>query len=193
MAFAAFTVGEVDVNSPLNELFFGKMKDNFDDYDDHIHDGNNGDGGAIPTAGIANNAVTSGKIAELVLTSGINTIIRDDIVTSTGSGTLVIIKAIRIHGTGTVTVSFTMEGIGGSNDVSAQIYKNGVAVGTLRTDSSGNKYTPADENIAVARGDRIQIYARQNSATTVEISKLEIKVDQDLFAPAIVFNLPKYD
>lgn len=43
MSFVAYTIGEVDVNSPLHEIFFGKMKDNFDDLDsratNHTHDG----------------------------------------------------------------------------------------------------------------------------------------------------------
>ena len=58
MSFIAFTTAEVDADSPLNETFFTKMKDNFDALDgqqitngnDHNHSG--GDGATIGTDGV---------------------------------------------------------------------------------------------------------------------------------------------
>ena len=58
MSFVAFTTAEVDADSPLNETFFTKMKDNFDALDGQqvtngdAHNHSGGDGGTIGTDGV---------------------------------------------------------------------------------------------------------------------------------------------
>lgn len=70
-----------------------------------------------------------------------------------------VLEAKMLYG-GVITVNFALlvNQEGGNNETYARIYKNGVAVGTARTKSSGTSeiYT---ENITVSPNDLVQIYA----------------------------------
>lgn len=81
MSFVAFTLGEVDADSPLTETFFTKMKDNFDALDavdvtnGDLHDHSGGDGADISKASLKDAA---GEISELISNSSteeINTVL----------------------------------------------------------------------------------------------------------------------
>lgn len=83
------------------------------------------------------------------------------------------VKDCKINFKGTIRVSFNMMSRfgGGTNTAYAQIYKNGVAVGTLRiftpTDNTENiNYT---EDISVNAGDNIQIYAKASANNYTKI------------------------
>lgn len=73
MAFVAFTTAEVDADSPLNETFFTKMKDNFDVLngadvtggDAHNHSG--GDGATIGTDGVNQNSIKTATSSQSIV------------------------------------------------------------------------------------------------------------------------------
>lgn len=73
------------------------------------------------------------------------------------------LKEISVVRSGTLTVAFDLQGTGASI-ARGQIFKNGVAVGTERSTSTPSVYTTWSENISVAAGDLIQIYAKTTGA-----------------------------
>lgn len=77
----------------------------------------------------------------------------ESLVISYNIGTLAKVKEACVGAGGTITVYFTANS---DSSGSARIYKNGVAVGTNRTFTTSVNYT---ENITVAAGDLVQIYA----------------------------------
>lgn len=63
--------------------------------------------------------------------------------------------------TGTIRIKFDIRDNAGNGTVYAKIYKNGVAVGSERSDGSGS-YQTFSEDIAVVSGDLIQVYCRDD-------------------------------
>lgn len=84
----------------------------------------------------------------------------DSQVTEGTGGTPVKKKEIKVNYSGTYRVRFDIKGADAGN-VSGRIYKNGVAVGTLRTVSS-TTYVTYTEDIAFSANDLVQIYAYSN-------------------------------
>ena len=80
---------------------------------------------------------------------------------------------------GIVRVKFSLCSLNSSTAAYGQIYKNGIAVGTLRqiTTTTPTVYT---EDIAVKKGDLIQIYAKSpNTAYTTSISFFQLYTGTD--------------
>lgn len=68
-------------------------------------------------------------------------------------------------GSGTVTVNFSIKRGGSSGTCYGRIYKNGVAVGTERTDASANSFSNYSEDISVSAGDYLEIWCRMSSSS----------------------------
>lgn len=97
-------------------------------------------------------------------------------------------KAIRVARAGTVTVDFELVGAGVGFAAYARIYKNGVAVGTERTTTSTTWVAAADENISVAAGDTIELWAKmQNTSANGGIRNFRVMCDKNL-GEAVVFE-----
>ena len=68
------------------------------------------------------------------------------------------VKEISVANSGTITVSFGLLAGSTSYTSYARVYKNEVAVGTLRSSTNSTTYTFYSENISVSLGDLIQLY-----------------------------------
>lgn len=89
------------------------------------------------------------------------------------------VSEIQVAGTGTVTTSMTVATAAGSSTAYGRIYKNGVAVATVRSVASGS--ATFTENINVYAGDLIQAYGygeNTNTDNIFNISNLKIYVAQ---------------
>lgn len=96
-------------------------------------------------------------------------------------------KEIQVPRGGTVTVYFQVLS-SAANNKGYQIYKNGVAVGTLRTVTTAGTFSYS-ENISVSAGDRIQLYARSltGGGTTTSLA-LEIRTDVAPAAAIVTYD-----
>lgn len=84
-------------------------------------------------------------------------------VTTEPSGTYEHVKTIIVTMPGTIRTVFDMKSVGTySGDAYGKIYKNDSPVGTARTTASST-YQTYTEDLAVAAGDRIQLYAYNNN------------------------------
>jgi len=72
-------------------------------------------------------------------------------------------KSIRVTRSGTVSAKFTFAITSSGDTIYAKLYKNGTATGTERTSTSLSPSTPATENITVAAGDTIELWAHMQS------------------------------
>jgi hypothetical protein len=88
--------------------------------------------------------------------------------------TLTEYRAAIINKSGIVRVSFQIGSDSTSTSTTGQIYKDGVAVGTLRTVSSTTSKRTFTEDIAVTAGDEIQIYAKKTGTSTAIIGYFAI-------------------
>lgn len=96
-------------------------------------------------------------------------------------------KEIQVPRGGTVTVYFQVLS-SAANNKGYQIYKNGVAAGTLRIVTTVGTFDYS-ENIAVSAGDRIQLYARSltGGGTTTSLA-LEIRTDVAPAAAIVTYD-----
>jgi len=102
-----------------------------------------------------------------------------DVRASTTSIDYVQLKELVIPFSGTVNLYFEVGSTGGYTAY-GRIYKNGVAVGTQRTgDTSPDAY---DEDIAVTRGDRLQLYAKIQAGGTASafVQNFRIRANRSL-------------
>jgi hypothetical protein len=90
---------------------------------------------------------------------------------TTSSGTYTKLKETAVYGSGVVTVAFDWK-MGGAGFSFFRIYKNGVAAGTEQC-LSGTSYANYSENISVANGDLIQVYAKRDTPS-IYIKNLNI-------------------
>jgi hypothetical protein len=118
------------------------------------------------------------KIADFIAIASSNTHTSDDADTSTSSTTPVKLKEILYNDSpGTITVSFALQSIGSSaTSVEARIYKNGVVVGTDRSNPNGP--TTYTENLIFATGDLIQIYASAPSGSNSHVTNFRLAYDK---------------
>lgn len=87
-----------------------------------------------------------------------------DVQASTPSTSYVQLKELVVPFSGTVNVYFEVGSTASAYTAYGRIYKNGVAVGTERTgDTTPDSYT---EDIAVTRGDKLQLYAKIQAGGT---------------------------
>ena len=111
------------------------------------------------------------------LSAGDNIIAFWDVQTYTSSTSFTKKREIQINMGGFVRVSFTLRQTGGYTG-SAQIYKNGVAVGTLRT-RTVNSNLEFTEDFAVNVGDKIALYMKSSSSSGEAINdSMAIKANQ---------------
>ena len=130
----------------------------------------NGDSGApnIVAAAITAGAVTPDKLTAPA--AGEYVVFKNEVERSTTSTSAVKLKEVKWGSTGgTLTVKFSISGV--TSNGYAQIYKNGSAVGTSRSNAAG--YVEYSENLTFAEGDLIQVYA-YHTGGTVYIKDLKI-------------------
>jgi len=74
-----------------------------------------------------------------------------------------------------LTVKYTMSSTGGGsyNNCSSQIYKNGVAIGTIHTTNVGGTYT---ETLVFGYGDELEIYGGSYESSSQYISAIQIYI-----------------
>lgn len=82
---------------------------------------------------------------------------------STVATTYTVMVQRRVYATGTVRVIWSLQSGDGTNTVYGRIYKNGTAVGTERSTTSGTAVTYTDD-ISVSSGDVLQLYLRQGGS-----------------------------
>ena len=68
-----------------------------------------------------------------------------------------LVKEFQIFKTGDIRVKFDLK-TSNSNTVNGRIYKNGVAIGTVRSNSTINYVTYSEDFTGIAYGDKIQLY-----------------------------------
>lgn len=111
------------------------------------------------------NSVQTGNFI-IQYSAGTDLIASADTERSDGSGSYTKVKEIRMgaRNLGTVTVKFDLKTSNPVDPANGRIYKNGVAVGTERTNTDG-VYTTFTENITFTNGDLIQLYLNKPSTT----------------------------
>lgn len=98
------------------------------------------------------------------------------------------LKEIEINFDGTVRVKFALRTtvVQGGNSVYARIYKNGVALGTTRSDIDGTLETYS-EDLTFQKDDLIQLYGWiQGGSVVCEVSNFRIYYDEITVAETIV-------
>lgn len=75
----------------------------------------------------------------------------------------VVIRRIQVFATGTIKTRMHLESNSSGKTIYGRVYKNGVAVGTERSDTSS--YHTYDENISVTYGDILELYCKSNDAS----------------------------
>ena len=118
--------------------------------------------GTIANADIADGVIGKDKIADLE--AGDSLVVYSDGQKSVGSTSWTKVKQALIHKDGTVRVKFDMRAFSASWVAYGQIYINGSAVGTQRTEGNGT-YTTYSEDISVTTDDLIQLYLKNNYAS----------------------------
>jgi len=89
------------------------------------------------------------------------------------------VKEIKVNRTGIVRVKFDLLLTNNSYPSAyARIYKNGVAVGTERS-TNQTSYQTYSEDIAVTKGDLIQLYYKMDQPTQTSISVQNFRVYYD--------------
>ena len=82
-------------------------------------------------------------------------------------------KEIQMGRSGTVSVAFTFS-VSNNYVNQARLYKNGTAVGTLRSHSVVGTPITYTENIKITAGDKLQVYCYTPNAATLYISRLQV-------------------
>src|SRR3990167_1751270 len=93
---------------------------------------------------------------------GDNLVHQDSSVKTTASTILVKVAEFEVSHSGTLTIKFSLKSGGAApdNDVEGRIYRNGVAVGTLRLETSTTYVEYSEDISGWSQGDLCQIYAR---------------------------------
>lgn len=127
--------------------------------------------GSYGSPSASNKYVTEIDPLFTVVASTRTTLYEDASATTTTSTGMVKLKEFPVYRIGTATLSFGLRNTVSASTVAAQIYKNGTAIGTLRTTSSTTVQTFV-ENIAISRGDLVQIYGRRTISGSCEVSQV---------------------
>lgn len=103
----------------------------------------------------------------------------DGVVTTTNSSPTKV-KEIRLGRIGVYRIKFDLDADPGASQVKAQLYKNGVAVGTERTGGEGAGYQTFSEDLNNwTTGDLCQVYAwRVTGGATAYVRNFRIYVDK---------------
>jgi hypothetical protein len=157
MAFVTIAASRTDADSPIDQSLMDDIRTNLDDLDgarvtngdSHDHEG--GDGAKIPQGGLASYA-TGSEIVEIADTE------------RTGGETVYTLKKqIVVARAGTLNIAFQLKvDTGVIGTAYGKIYKNGSPAGTERS-TTLSTYTNYEEDISVAIGDNIELYAKASS------------------------------
>ncbi len=113
-----------------------------------------------------------GTATPLVLTAGDNTLLAETSSDTCGSNSPLQVREMRINNLGgTIRVKFDLASGATGATVYAQIYKNNVAVGTLRSNSSYNSYITYSDDITVNAGDRIELYSYTSNSSAPALTR----------------------
>ena len=82
------------------------------------------------------------------------------------------VKEIMIPRAGTLRISFGMRSHNIGATTKAQIYRNGVAVGTEQTTTAATEQTKTEDIAGWSAGDKLQLYADDNGDTAVYLANL---------------------
>lgn len=94
--------------------------------------------------------------------------------TATISGSFVKVKEVAIHVEGRVRVTFDVAQTGAAGD--GQVFINGVAVGAVHVNNGTVPSVSASDDVSVAVGDLVQVYARRTSGSgDITIKNMQIK------------------
>lgn len=182
MAYTVIPNTSIDSDSPLDTVLFTYLRDN-DDYlksrlvtgTGHTHNqaGTDEGGPVVP----ADNTVTQAKLANYA--AGNTLLISSDAIKSVSNpGSWTKAKEIKINRGGTLRISFDMRDSQGANPANGQVFRNGVAVGTLRSTNSSVFVTYSEDVSGWAASDLCQIYVQSTGgAETVDIQNFRIYAD----------------
>lgn len=100
--------------------------------------------------------------------------------------TPVLVREIIVNRTGSIRVSFDLRVANTAYTAKARIYKNGVAVGTERTNNTTN-YQSFSEDIQITAGEKVQLYIYGSESNTYPyIRNYRIGFDEIPLSPAVV-------
>lgn len=128
----------------------------------------------------------SGYVAAIALAAGNNLLVYADTQENISPTSYTEMKKIVINATGTIRVKFSLMAGNNGYAVYGRIYKNGVAVGTERSNATQStvEYT---EDIAVTSGDSIQIYCKlASSGMGGYVSNFRIYIALPLFSCTVL-------
>jgi hypothetical protein len=83
------------------------------------------------------------------------------------------LKEIVVGAGGVLRIAFDLKTNGGGSAV-ARIYRNGVAVGTEQTDSTGSYVTQTEDIAGWQPGDLCQLYAKTSGGTTADVCNFKL-------------------
>lgn len=86
------------------------------------------------------------------------------------------LKSIQVGFTGTITTYFELANLA-STTAYGRIYKNGVAVGTERSTSSGDYSANFSENFSVVPGDTIELWGKSFNTNNIGVRNFELRGD----------------
>jgi hypothetical protein len=135
---------------------------------------------SVDTAAIKNQNVTAAKLPNF--TTGSYQIADSSAEESTTSETYVKLKEIYVGRAGTVTTFFYLKCL--TDNAWGRVYKNGTAVGTERNTTS-QSYVSYSENITVAAGDLIQLYAHSTGGDTAYVKNFQIRIGNPISAAVV--------
>ena len=128
---------------------------------------------------IKKGVVIDGKIGilePLTIVAG-DTIIKSEPGTFTEYTSMIKVKEFKILKSGTYRIKFDLYNYSGGNTTYGQIYKNGIAVGELRTTANTSR-TKFVEDHTCNKNDLIQIYIKtSNAASAAVIDNIEFCID----------------
>lgn len=115
-----------------------------------------------------------------VTIASVNVIAASQSLFTMASSTYTLAKKIQMPNGGVVQVTFDLRTVGGT--AYGRIYKNGVAVGTERTTSSGT-FVSWSENITFSANDTIELWIRNSTTNSTYNQRFELAVNQALTTP----------
>lgn len=175
--FTAIPDTDLDANSPITENLMLALRDN-------VLAIQEGDATApkIQTDAYADGSITSDKLASTSvfpsLTAGNYVAAIDPETRSTTSTSYVKLSEIKIGAkeNGSIRVSFSLKTNGVSGTAYGRVYKNGIAIGTVRS-STTIAYTEFSQDFSgIIAGDLIQIYGYiSNASYTTSVINCAVK------------------
>ena len=165
MAYTAIPNSDVDADSPLDETLVTALRDN-DDYlkarmvtaTGHTHDqtGTDEGGPVVPAPDSVTNEMMYNHDAGTYLYHS-----NDAVVSDVSSGSYVKKKEIALSRGGEYRVEFDLKSTASGR---GKIYRNGVALGTEQTDSTGSYVTKSEDLSGWSVGDTLELWLNDATA-----------------------------